>query len=124
MPQRRNHAATVLRMATMGGAECLGLEREIGSLETGKKADVVLLRTDRPHCQPMPGVPAESRIVYSMKAADVDTTIIDGRVVYQNGRFTQMDVKKVMATANTQLERLLGRVPFGARLLAERPHRE
>jgi cytosine/adenosine deaminase-related metal-dependent hydrolase len=104
------NALQVLRMATIGGAECLGMEKEIGSLEAGKKADVILLRRDGPHCNPVQGVPPESQIVYSMKSGDVDTTIINGKVLYRGGRFTGMNRDRIVAGANTQAEKLLNRL--------------
>lgn len=112
-------AGQVLELATIGGARCLGIADELGSLELGKRADVVLLRRDGLHMAPLPGVPVTSQIVYSMKSFDVDTTIIDGRVLYRGGHFTRMDQARVLANAGAQLEKVLGRVPFGRQLLAE-----
>ncbi len=114
-------AADVLRMATIGGAECLGIENEVGSLETGKKADIIFICRDGTHCSPSVGVPLESQIVYSLKSSDVDTTIIDGEVLYENKRFIRMDEKKVLNTASAQIEKVLGRVPFGEEMLKSFP---
>lgn len=111
-------ATTVLRMATIEGARCLGLEREIGSIEVGKQADIILLNTDAPHCNPAPGVPVQSRIVYSMRASDVDTTIIAGRLVYHKKQFTQIDYPKIRREAEAAVISLLHRVPFGQDVLA------
>ncbi len=115
-------ACTVLEMATIGGAKALGIDGELGSLEAGKKADIILLRRDGLHCNPLPGVPVESRIVYSMKSFDVDTTMIDGEILYRRGVFTRMNGASVAAAASSQLEKLLQRVPFGRELLARGGH--
>ena len=111
-------AYTVLEMATIGGARALGIDSEVGSLEPGKKADVILLRRDGLHTGPSLCAPIHSQIVYSMKSCDVDTTIIDGEILYRHGKFTRIDEKKLLAAAAGQLEKLLARVPFGRRLLS------
>src|SRR5436190_5669375 len=72
-------AARVLRMATIDGAQALGLEKEIGSLETGKRADVIVVDLARLQSTPAPDV--MSALVYSALPSDVRTVIIDGRVV-------------------------------------------
>lgn len=110
-------AYEVLKMATMGGARCLGIEDEVGSLEAGKKADVILLNRNEMHCSPSVGVPVDSQIVYSLKSTDVDATIIDGVVLYENKRFTLLDKKKILDTAAVQAEKTLNRVPFGRKLI-------
>lgn len=105
-------AYDVLKMATIGGARCLGIGDEVGSLEAGKKADVIILNRDEPHCSPSVGVPADSQIVYSLKSSNVDTTIIDGDVLYENKRFTRLDKKKILDTAAVQIEKTLNRCAF------------
>jgi cytosine/adenosine deaminase-related metal-dependent hydrolase len=112
-------AAEVLEMATIGGAKCLGIDNETGSLEAGKKADVILLNRDEPHCSPCAGVPVESQIVYSLTGSDVDTTIIDGVVLYENKRFTQLDIKRVLSDAEEQSQKVLGRVAFGGEMTSK-----
>ena len=84
---------TVLEMATIGGARVLGLEGEVGSLEPGKKADVILIDLKKPHLTPVHNVKAT--IVYSAKASDVDTVIIDGRLVMRNRRILTVDEEAV-----------------------------
>jgi cytosine/adenosine deaminase-related metal-dependent hydrolase len=103
------NARQVLRMATIGGAECLGIDKEVGSLEAGKKADVILIKRGGVHCAPFEDVPVESQIVYSMKSGDVDTTIIDGRILYQGGQFTEMNLEDILAKANTQVKKVRDR---------------
>jgi len=72
-------AEKVLEMATIDGARALGLEDEIGSLETGKKADIILFDTDKPHWYPCHQLPAV--LAYQAQASDIHTVIIDGRIV-------------------------------------------
>jgi len=93
-------AETVLRMATIGGAAVLGLEKEIGSLEPGKKADIIILDGRRPHLTPLYN-PC-SQVVYSASGADVKTVLINGRVVMKDRRLTTLDVDDAMAKV-TQL---------------------
>ncbi len=87
--------STVLEMATVRGAEALLMEDEIGSLEEGKKADVVLV-TDR-SAVPIFEANVENYIVSTCERSDVDTVIIDGRVVLKNGEFTEIDEREVYA---------------------------
>jgi 5-methylthioadenosine/S-adenosylhomocysteine deaminase len=77
-------ARTALAMATRLGAQAIGMQREIGSLEPGKRADLILVRTDGLH--QIPSYDPYSLLVYSTKASDVDTVIIDGQVVMAAGR--------------------------------------
>ncbi len=78
------NARTAVAMATRLGAEAIGLQRVIGSLEVGKRADLILVRTDSLH--QIPHYDPYSLLVYSTKACDVDTVIIDGQVVMAAGR--------------------------------------
>ena len=75
-------APQVLRMATLGGAEGLGMENEIGSLEVGKRADLILVDLTASHMRPINKI--ENSLVYCANAGDVDTVICDGRVVMEN----------------------------------------
>jgi 5-methylthioadenosine/S-adenosylhomocysteine deaminase len=79
-------ARTVVYLATQGGANVLGLGDRIGSLEPGKRADLVLLRLDRPHAVPL--YDPYSHLAYVLNDSDVDTVVIDGQVVYDAGRLT------------------------------------
>ncbi len=90
-------AIDALTMATREGARALGLEKEIGSLEPGKRADLILVRRDAPHA--VPSYNAYSQIVYSLKASDVETTIINGRVVMERGRVLTLDEAAIRARA-------------------------
>ena len=88
-------ARQALRMATTEGARALGLASEIGSLEVGKRADLIVVRTDGFHQQPHYN--AYSLLTYSTKAADVDTVIIDGRLVVENGQVLTLDSDEILA---------------------------
>ena len=86
-------AAEALAMATIEGARALGLEKEIGSLEPGKRADLILLRRDPVHA--IPSYDVYSSIVYSLKASDVETSIINGRVVMEGRRVLTLDEQAI-----------------------------
>lgn len=92
-------AETVLRMATIDAARVLGLAAEIGSLEIGKKADLVLLDCNRPHLVPM--YHPTSHLVYAARGGDVATVIIGGEIVYAQGRVTTVDAAEVVARARS-----------------------
>jgi 5-methylthioadenosine/S-adenosylhomocysteine deaminase len=100
-------AARVLRMATRGGARALGLEDEIGSVEPGKRADLILIDLERLHTTPRPDV--VSTIVYAAEAADVRAVLIDGRIVMRDGQLTTLDEREVIADAMRQYELLSAR---------------
>ncbi len=87
----------VLEMATLGGARVLGLEKEVGSLEVGKKADVIVVQLNRPHLQPLySGV---SHLVYSATGADVRDVVIDGKLVMENRKLLTLDEEEILAKA-------------------------
>jgi 5-methylthioadenosine/S-adenosylhomocysteine deaminase len=100
-------AARVLRMATRGGARALGLEDEIGSVEPGKRADLILIDLERLHTTPRPDV--VSTIVYAAGASDVRAVLIDGRIVMRDGQLTTLDEREVIADASRQYELLSAR---------------
>ena len=84
---------TVLEMATLHGAAALGLEREIGSLEPGKRADLVLYDLDVPEWRPL--LDPVNNLVYAATGASVRTVVIDGRVVLDEGRVLTIDEREV-----------------------------
>ena len=88
-------STTALRMCTIEAARALGLEKITGSLEVGKKADIILLDTKKPHLTPMYN-PA-SHLVYAARGSDVKTTIINGEVVMEDGSLLSLDLEKTMA---------------------------
>lgn len=104
------NARSVLRMATMGGAEVLGLSHEIGSLEEGKKADLILLDLNEFHTYPSYDADPYSRIVYSAGYSDVDTVIINGKLVMQDKKLTTIDKSTVLREVDRSIQRLLGRI--------------
>lgn len=90
-------AATVLRMATIDGARALGLDRITGSLESGKKADIIVIDTNKPHLTPM--YHPESHLVYAAGGSDVAATIVNGRVLMKDRRLLHLDLEKTMTDA-------------------------
>jgi 5-methylthioadenosine/S-adenosylhomocysteine deaminase len=87
-------AQTVVRMATIEGAKALGMDKIIGSLEAGKKADIIIIGLDKPHLTPI--YSEYSHLVYAMSGADVDTVIINGEVVMENRKLLTIDEEEVM----------------------------
>lgn len=100
-------AARVLRMATIEGARALGLDSEIGSIEVGKRADVIMVDLARLHSTPASDV--ISALVYSAQPDDVRTTIIDGRVLMRDGDLTSLAESSVIENANREAEALRAR---------------
>jgi 5-methylthioadenosine/S-adenosylhomocysteine deaminase len=97
-------APTVLEMATLGGAGVLGMEKEIGSLEAGKKADVIVLELNRPHLQPLFNL--VSHLVYSATGADVRDVIIDGKVIMENRKLLTLDEEEILRKAKEWGEKI------------------
>jgi 5-methylthioadenosine/S-adenosylhomocysteine deaminase len=87
----------VLRMATVGGAKALGLSAVCGTIEKGKRADLILIDLDTVHNQPVNDL--YSQIVHCAKAADVRTVIVDGHVLMEERKLTRHDEKKVLEGA-------------------------
>jgi 5-methylthioadenosine/S-adenosylhomocysteine deaminase len=102
-------ALTMLRMATIDGARALGLEKEIGTIEVGKRADLTLLNLEALHTTPHPD--PVSTIVYAAEASDVETVIIDGRLVMREGVLATMDEREVVRDAAEMSRRLNGVLP-------------
>lgn len=94
---RALRAEQVVEMATIGGAKALHLDKQIGSLEAGKKADLILVDTGAAHATPMYNV--YSSIVYSLKATDVKTVVIAGKVVMEDRRMLTLDERGILAKA-------------------------
>jgi len=105
--QKVQHGADVLpaqrtlRLATRDGARALGLEGEIGSLEAGKRADVIILNLNCLHSSPRP-TDIVSAIVYSAQASDVQTVIIDGLLVMRDRKLLTMNEREVIEEANRE----------------------
>jgi cytosine/adenosine deaminase-related metal-dependent hydrolase len=98
-------AALALRMATIDGARAMGLDSEIGSLEVGKRADLSVVRLDRLHSTPVKDV--VSALVYSAEVEDVETVIIEGRLVMSDRKLLTIDEQKTIATAKLEAEKLI-----------------
>jgi 5-methylthioadenosine/S-adenosylhomocysteine deaminase len=84
-------------MATLGGARVLGMQKEIGSLEVGKKADVIILDLNRAHLQPVYNI--VSQLVYSASGADVRDVIIDGKLVMENRKLLTLNEEEILRKA-------------------------
>jgi 5-methylthioadenosine/S-adenosylhomocysteine deaminase len=100
-------AETVLEMATIRGAEALLMEKQIGSIEVGKQADLVLFDLDRPEWRPLLNIPGS--LVYSVSEASVATVFVGGTIVLDSGRMTTLDEEEVYRRADELSLRLLKR---------------
>ena len=97
-----------IELATIGGARALHLEKEIGSLEAGKRADLIVLGTDAPWAQTRYDV--YSHLAYAQKGSDVLTTIVNGRVLMEDGRMLTLDTAAIAARAREYRERIAARL--------------
>jgi cytosine/adenosine deaminase-related metal-dependent hydrolase len=100
-------ARQALWMATRNGARALGLEDEIGSVEAGKRADLVLIGRDSPEIAPDPD--PFSSIVYAAGPADVRLTMVDGVIVVRDGAAAQFDGGEIAAAARREARALAAR---------------
>jgi 5-methylthioadenosine/S-adenosylhomocysteine deaminase len=91
-------AQTVLQAATIGGAKLLGLEKLIGSIEVGKRADIILIDMNQPHLTPVYNY--YSHMVYAARGADVKTSIINGKIVMKERKLLTIDLPKTMYAVN------------------------
>ena len=98
-------AEHVLQMATMEGAKALLWEKEIGSIEVGKDADLAIIDFKKPHLRPL--FNEVSHLVYATKAADVDTVLVKGKIILENRRVTTVNVEKILDLAETTKQKLL-----------------
>jgi 5-methylthioadenosine/S-adenosylhomocysteine deaminase len=101
-------AEKALRMATIEGAKALLWEKEIGSIEVGKDADLVIMDFRKPHLQPL--FDEISHIVYSAKGADVDTVLVRGRIIVENRQVTTVNTEKILDLAEKTKQKLLARL--------------
>jgi 5-methylthioadenosine/S-adenosylhomocysteine deaminase len=97
MDPRALSAQQVVEMATITGARALHLEHQIGSLEVGKKADLIVVETTAPHATPIYNV--YSAIVYALKSSDVRTTIVAGKAVMEDRHMLTLDEPAILAKA-------------------------
>lgn len=87
-------AEDVLKMATIKGAEVLGIDSEVGSLEVGKKADIIIINLNKPHLCPVHNI--YSTLAYSVDGGDVETSIIDGNIVMENRIINGVNEEEVL----------------------------
>lgn len=97
-------AYDVLKMATIEGAKVLNLDKQIGTIEEGKKADIVILDLNKPHMQPLNDVC--SALVYSASGQDVCYTIINGKIVMENRQVVGLDENEIIEKCNKILKEL------------------
>jgi 5-methylthioadenosine/S-adenosylhomocysteine deaminase len=90
-------ASTALEMATIRGARALGMEKEIGSLEAGKRADLIVVRLDRPNAVPI--YDPISQMVYALKAEDVRDVMVNGKPVVEDGRILTLNEAQILQKA-------------------------
>jgi 5-methylthioadenosine/S-adenosylhomocysteine deaminase len=99
-------AKTVLEMATIGGAKAIGLESEIGSLEAGKKADLIVIDLNKPHLVPLYNI--YSHLVYAARGSDVDSVWINGELLVQDRLPIAADMEKILSQADGLKNMVLG----------------
>jgi len=92
-------AQTVLDLATIGAAQALDVDREIGSIEVGKRADLAVVSLRGPHTTPFYRDNVISHLVYSCRGSDVQATIVDGQVLMADGVVRTVDEAEVVARA-------------------------
>lgn len=96
----------VLRMATLAGAKSLGMDKDIGTLEVGKKADIILLDLTMPWCQPIYTPNLITNIVWNANGSDVSDVFVDGEQLVKNKEFIKADRKAIQADAQKRAERI------------------
>ena len=94
-----------IRMATIKGAEALGLDDEIGTIEVGKKADIILIDTAAANMTP-DSSSLSSNVVYSANGSNVDTTICNGKILMENKKLTTLDEEEIYAKARQAIKEL------------------
>jgi 5-methylthioadenosine/S-adenosylhomocysteine deaminase len=105
-------ARDVLWMATRAGAKTLGLDDRIGSIEIGKRADVIVVDRDRPHIAPGPD--PYSTLVYAARGSDVRATVVDGHILVENFAPLRVDVEVLAAEARATGKELAARAGITA----------
>jgi 5-methylthioadenosine/S-adenosylhomocysteine deaminase len=99
---------SVLRMATAGGAKALGLDSACGTVEVGKRADLILVDIDTVHNQPVNDI--FSQLVHCAKASDVQTVMVDGEILMRDRQLHRIDERHVLADAKVAHRDLMERV--------------
>jgi 5-methylthioadenosine/S-adenosylhomocysteine deaminase len=98
-------AEQALAMATIGGARVLGLDSQIGSLEPGKRADLIAVSLDAPHAEPLYN--AASQLVYALKGSDVSDVMINGRLVVRNRQALTLNARAVIEQARRYQQQIV-----------------
>jgi len=114
-------AETVMELATINGANALGLADSIGSLEVGKKADFVVLDMRQPHLQPWHN--PVSAVVYTATGRDVELVVVDGKEVVQGGKLTTMDETAIWKEAARSSKEVVKRAGLTEKVGARWPVR-
>jgi len=96
-----------LKMATINGAKALGLDKRIGTLETGKEADILLLDLNKAHLTPLND--PFSALVYAAQASDVDTLFCQGKMVMQNRKVLGLDQEEIQREVNSRWKAIQSR---------------
>jgi len=113
-------ARQMLRMATINGAKSLGMESEIGSIEVGKSADMILVDCFRPNMQPVFWEEGETNLlwnlVFAAKGENVDTVLVQGKVLVRNGKSTMVSESEIMINAQQQGEDWMRRRAYHKKL--------
>jgi len=101
-------AGKVLEMVTIDAARALGMEKEIGSLEVGKRADIILVNMAKPHLYPL-NMPVY-RVIYFANGGDVDTVMVDGKILMENRTVKTVKEEEVLEMAQRETEAMLDRM--------------
>jgi 5-methylthioadenosine/S-adenosylhomocysteine deaminase len=104
MDPRALGAKSVVEMATIEGARALHMEKQIGSLEVGKKADIILISLDEPNAVPMYDIYAQ--LAYALKGTDVKTVVIGGQVVMRDKKLLTLNEPEILAKAREYGEKV------------------
>ena len=117
------NAKAVVEMATIDGARALHMEKEIGSLEAGKKADLSIVSLDAPNAVPMYDIYAQ--LAYALKASDVETVVIGGRVVMRDRKLLTVNEAEAVAKARQYRKTIAASLdlPYGGKTMSETPGR-
>jgi len=98
-------AKTALKMATVYGVEVLGLSSQLGSLEPGKQADIVLIELNEPHLVPIYNI--YSHLVYSAKSSDISCLVVNGKVLMEQKKVLSFDEEEVLKKAKKWAEKII-----------------
>lgn len=97
------NADKVLEMATVGSAKCMGLN-DCDCIKTGKKADLIVIDLKRPNMQPILNI--TKNLVYSGSKENIKLTMVNGKILYEDGKFTECDIEKIYADAADVVKRI------------------